>query len=238
MKKFWEIKNVTPMKADLYIYGEIVSKKWQDDEVSAQSFHENLKALGDIQTLRVYINSSGGSVFEGQAIYSMLKRHPANIQVHIDGVAASIASVIAMAGDQIIMPSNAMIMIHNPWVLAYGNASELRKLADDLDKIRESLIAAYLNRPNLKMSREKLITMMNQETWLTAQESLELGLIDHVTEAKEIAASISPDALAVYKNVPEQLKNEYVLLSEERQAMIREAKANIEQINQILGVNQ
>src|SRR5690606_20024488 len=102
--------------------------------------------LGRVETLNVFINSPGGSVFQGQAIYNILKRQKARVNVYIDGLAASIASVIAMAGDTIFMPKNAMMMVHNPWTFSIGNAQDLRKEADTLDKIRETLIEAYLSK--------------------------------------------------------------------------------------------
>ena len=123
----WEISNET---------------RW-GDEVTPKQFKDDLDALGEINTLNVYINSPGGSVFAGQTIYSMLKRHKAKVHVYIDGLAASIASLIAMAGDKVIMPKNAMMMIHSPWTFAAGNAQEFRKIADDMDKIRESMVVAY-----------------------------------------------------------------------------------------------
>ena len=124
----------------MYIDGEIVTDEYYDTDTSAAGFRDALKDLGDVKTINLHINSPGGSVFEGIAIYNMLKQNKAHINVYVDGLAASIASVIAMSGDAIFMPSNSMLMIHNPWTMAIGNASELRKQADDLDKITESSI--------------------------------------------------------------------------------------------------
>ncbi|ABS33643.1 Clp protease ClpP [Clostridium botulinum] len=208
-KKFWEVKNSTENEniGEAYIYGDIVSYKWDDTDTTAKSFKEDLDSLGDIDTLNIYINSPGGSVFQGQAIYNIIKRHKAKINIHVDGVAASIASVIAMAGNTIFMPKNSMMMIHNPWTFAYGNAKELRKQADDLDKIRESLIEAYLSKAGDKLSRETLIGIMDNETWLTAQECYDYGLCDELVEEKEIAASINTELFAKYKNTPKELLN-------------------------------
>ncbi|KIN79928.1 head maturation protease, ClpP-related [Clostridium botulinum] len=208
-KKFWEVKNSTENEniGETYIYGDIVSYKWDDTDTTAKSFKEDLDSLGDIDTLNIYINSPGGSVFQGTAIYNIIKRHKAKINIHVDGVAASIASVIAMAGDTIFMPRNSMMMIHNPWTFAWGNANELRKQADDLDKIRESLIEAYLSKSGDKLSRETLIEIMDNETWLTAQECYDYGLCDELVEEKEIAASINTELFAKYKNTPKELLN-------------------------------
>lgn len=206
INKFWEVKNATEENTgEIYIYGDIVSYKWYEEDTTAKSFKEDLDALGDVDVLNVYINSPGGSVFQGQAIVSILKRLNSNIKVHIDGVAASIASVIAMAGHTIHMPSNAMMMIHNPWTWTYGNANELRKQADDLDKIRESMISMYLDKAGDKLDRDTLIDLLDKETWLTAQECYDYGLCDVVEEEKEIAASINMDMLSKYKNTPKEL---------------------------------
>lgn len=134
-------------------------------------------------------------MFAGQAIHSMLKRHPANVTVHVDGLAASIASVIAMAGDQVLMPRNAMMMIHNPWTWGVGNADDLRKMADDLDQIRESLIAAYQDKTG--MDRDELVNLMDAETWLTADEAVQYGFADEIEQAKQVAASVRNGRLIV-----------------------------------------
>lgn len=142
-------------------------------------------------------------MFAGQAIYSMLKRHKAQVKVYIDGLAASIASLVAMAGDKVIMPANAMMMIHNPWTWGAGNANDFRKLADDLDKIRESMIAAYENRSAL--TSEEIANLMDAETWLSAKDSLEYGFADEVEAAKDVAAYVDEKHLARYKNAPREL---------------------------------
>lgn len=165
------------------------------DEVTPKEFAEDLKALGDITELTVRINSGGGDVFAGQAIYSLLKSHPAKVTVYVDGLAASIASVVAMAGDTVIMPRNAMMMIHNPWAMAVGNAGDFRKLADDLDKIREGMIAAYQAKAGI--DREELVQLLDAETWLTADEAKELGFVDEVDAAKQVAASLRGSTLVV-----------------------------------------
>ena len=136
-KRFWNFKALDEKTGELTLYGEISNETWWGDEVTPKEFKSDLDNLGEIDTLNIYINSPGGDVFAGQTIYSILKRHKAHKNVYIDGLAASIASVIAMAGNTIFMPKNAMMMIHNPWTVGMGNADEFRKLAEDLDKIRE-----------------------------------------------------------------------------------------------------
>ena len=205
-EKFFEFKALANNEGELNIYGEISSSSGgmfsDGTEVTPTGFKSELDALGDINTLNVYINSPGGDVFAGQAIYSMLKRHKATVDVHIDGIAASIASVIAMAGDSIHMPVNSMMMIHNPWSLAQGNSKDFRKMADDLDKIGLSIEQTYLAKAT-NMKQETLVALLDAETWLTAQECMDLGLCDVMDEEKAIAASIKDfKILAEYKNVP------------------------------------
>ncbi|MHA7580407.1 head maturation protease, ClpP-related [Paenibacillus vandeheii] len=192
--KFWSFRNENG-KPKLYLYGVIDSLEWWGDEITPNQFKADLDSLGDIPELEVYINSDGGDVFAGQAIHSMLKRHKAKVTVFVDGLAASIASVIAMAGDVVIMPRNSMLMIHNPWTFKAGNSADFRKAADDLDSIRESLIAAYQDKSG--MDRDKLLSLLDAETWLTAEEAVNYGLADQIEQSKEIAASISGKKLTV-----------------------------------------
>lgn len=201
-KKYWEFKNQTSTEADLYLYIEVASWGAGYAAHSAQSFKQELDDLGKINTLNIYINSPGGDVFEGNTIMNMLKRKKCIKNVYIDGLAASIASVIAMAGDKIIMPSNSMMMIHNAWTYAAGNSNELRKLADDLDKVNASIRQTYLDKAGDKLDEETLITLMDNETWLTAQECYNYGLCDVVGEDKNIAAKFDLNLLNKYKNIP------------------------------------
>ncbi|WP_309138302.1 head maturation protease, ClpP-related [Parageobacillus sp. VR-IP] len=244
--KFWEIKMSADgsNSADIFIYGDIVSYQWDETDTSAASFKKDLDAVGDVDTINLYINSPGGNVFEGVAIHNMLKRHKAKINVYVDALAASIASVIAMAGDTIHMPKNAMLMIHNPWTWTYGNAAELRKVADDLDRIGNSVKQTYLQKAGDKLTEERLQEMLDAETWLSADEAYEHGLCDVVLEASQIAASISDELFSQYKNVPKQLKNQgknqqkTVISAEEmaiRKRIAEESKANLAYINTILG---
>jgi ATP-dependent Clp protease, protease subunit len=244
--KFWEMKMSADGSdsADIFIYGDIVSYKWDETDTTAASFKQDLDALGDVNTINLYINSPGGNVFEGVAIHNMLKRHKAKINVYVDALAASIASVIAMAGDTIHMPKNSMLMIHNPWTLAIGNATELRKIADDLDRIGQSVKQTYLQKAGDKLSDEELQEMLDAETWLSADEAYEYGLCDVVLEASQVAASISDEWFSRYKNVPKELKNQVknhqktVISAEEmakRRQIAEESKANLAYINTILG---
>ena len=192
-------------EADVYIDGEIVTDEYLDSDTSASGFRDALKEIGDVKTINLHINSPGGSVFEGTAIFNMLKNSKAYINVYIDGLAASIASVIAMAGDKIYMPANAMMMIHNPWVVCEGNANELRKMADDLEKIGNLSTETYVKRSNGKANAEEIQNLMDEETWLTAKEAVELGLADEVMESNKMAASINSKDAKRYRNVPNNI---------------------------------
>lgn len=192
------------------IYGAIVPDHWvwSDDDVdtSAASFKKQLNNFEDIDEIVVNINSPGGSVFEGVTIFNMLKNHKAKIIVNIEGLAASIASVIAMAGDEVRMPSNAMLMIHNAMGGGFGNANEIRKFADDLEKINQTVVNSYLIK-NPSMEQEQLQNLLDAESWLSASEALELGFVDEVLRSVEAVAQIDTDLLNKYENVPEQIKN-------------------------------
>lgn len=191
----WEIKQEADPDAtrlDLYIYGTVEAERRVDDgsffghaeqsETSAEFLRQRLAEFPKAEEIHVYINSYGGSVFEGTAIYNQLKRHSAHKIVHIDGFACSIASVIAMAGDEIIMPRNALMMIHNMWMVASGTSAELRKAADDLDVINTAGRAAYLERAGEKLDEDRLAEMMDSETWLTAEQCIAYGLADRYAE--------------------------------------------------------
>ena len=202
-KKFWNFKALDNKTGELTLCGEISNETWWGDEVTPKQFKEDLDALGDIDTLNVFINSPGGDVFAGQAIHSMLKRHKATVNVCVDGLAASIASLIAMAGDKVIMPKNAMMMIHSPWTIAVGNAQEFRKIADDMDKIRDSMVVTYESRSAL--TKDEILEMLDAETWLSADDCLEYGFADEIEETKQVAACLDKEILGRYKNTPKEL---------------------------------
>ncbi|AHN84819.1 Clp protease-like protein [Vibrio phage phi 2] len=190
--KFWEFKNLAENQTpELLVYGEI-SEYW--GEVDSKSFAKQLGGISSSE-INVRINSYGGEVFTAQAIYSLLKSHPASISVFIDGIAASAATIIAMAGDKIIMPSNAMMMIHNPLTGVWGNSSDLREVANLLDKVRETLLATY--RAKTGLDDKKLIELLDNETYMTASEALELGFIDEVDQNIKIAASLTRSKMVV-----------------------------------------
>jgi ATP-dependent Clp protease protease subunit len=239
MKKFWECKqSANQNEADVFIFGEIVSFKWNDTDTTAASFQKDLKELGEVSQINLHINSPGGSVFEGIAIGNMLRQHKARVVAHVDALAASIASVIVASCDEVIMPENSMLMIHNPWTISMGNAKELRKQADDLDKIAESSVVTYLAKAGEKLTEEKIKQIMDEETWMSAQEAYNYGLCDVIESANQVAASISRKLFETYQKVPEKLLNsrqENSRDQEKIEKIVEHAKQNKALIGTILG---
>jgi ATP-dependent Clp endopeptidase proteolytic subunit ClpP len=230
--------------ADIFIYGEITKWAWEEyGEVSSITFKNELDALGEgIETINLYINSPGGSVFETMAIIAMLQRHPARIISTIDGVGASCASVLPMISDKVIMYENSMLMIHNAWTYASGNAEQLRKAADDIERINQSMIQFYLNRAGDKLDSQTLKQLLDDETWLSAAEAMQYGLCDEIIESNNAAACIDEKWMKEYKNIPSQLisQSSTKISSEEmakRQRIKEQSQARINYLNTILGVN-
>ena len=184
--KFWQVKNEVNGNSEILLYGPIAGERsWWGDEVTPRSFAEDLENLGG-KDVTVRINSGGGDVFAAHAIHNQLIAYKGKVTVVIDGLAASAATIIAVAGDRIIMPSNALFMIHNPAIglSDYYGAEELLKAAEALNTIKGSIVAAY--RKRCKASAEELAAMMDAETWMGAAECLEKGFVD------EIQGSVSP----------------------------------------------
>lgn len=204
---YFQVKKQNERKGEIFIYGDIVSDKWFDDDVTATDFKKSLDELGDLSEIDVHINSSGGNVFAGHAIYNMLKMHSAKINIYIDALAASIASVIAMSGDTIFMHKNSFLMIHNSWIMAVGNAKELRETADLLDKTDKASNHAYLDKAK-NLTEEELQQMLDEETWLTADEALKYGFIDVILDANEMAASISKTSLKHFQKTPKVIEKD------------------------------
>ncbi|MDW0112213.1 Clp protease ClpP [Sporosarcina saromensis] len=182
-------------EATLYIYGDI-GDSWWGESVSAADVRDYLKDT-DASTIHVRLNTLGGDVFDGLAIHNQLKGHAAKIIIHIDGIAASAGSIIAMSGDEILMPKTSMMMIHNAWTFTYGNSNELRKVAADLDKINDTIIESYL--PRFVGTREELVQLLDDETFLTANEAITFGLADvEVDEAAQPEEPVLNTLLAKY----------------------------------------
>lgn len=200
-QSWYSIKAKTNDTAEISIYDEIGF--WG---VSAASFAQDLKDCGNnIKQINLHIHSPGGDVFDGIAIYNLLKNHPANVTVYIDGLAASMASVIAMAGNEVIMPENAMMMIHKPWGIQGGDAEDMRKYADLLDKVENTLIPAYANKTG--KTPEELAEMLSAETWLNGKECVEQGFADKLAEPLVAMASIKSRKLEDFENMPKAMKD-------------------------------
>ena len=185
MKKFWNWKNRTVLNQEtnleqvervLFLNGTIAEDSWFDDDVTPQLFKEELvSGSGDII---VWINSPGGDCVAAAQIYNMLCEYEGNVTVKIDGIAASAASVIAMAGDKVLMSPVSMIMIHNPMTIAFGDSGEMQKAIDMLKSVKDSIINAYEIKTGL--SRTKLTHLMDAETWMDAGKAVELGFADEI----------------------------------------------------------
>lgn len=191
MKKFWIVKAQAkePGTVELYIYGDIEGDgyDWRtgekiESETSAYYIRREIEAYGDVKTVELHINSMGGSVFEASAIVNYLRRLKADTIAYIDAFACSAASAIACACDMVVMPRNSVMMIHNPWTFAMGNAKELRKVAEDLDVLSEAFATVYLDKADGKLDEKRLTKLLDEETYLTAEQAYDLGLCDEIEQ--------------------------------------------------------
>lgn len=187
MNRFWKVINTAESKnAEIRIYGVIADKKsWGGNETAPEGFAQALESFQN-KPLTIRINSSGGSVFAAHAIYNLVKSYTGEVTAIIDGLAASAATIIAVAADKIIMPTNSMMMVHDPMITLDGamNEAELQECINALRPIKESIVSAYLNR--VTVSAEELCRMMADTTWLTAKECLEKGFCDEIAGKVDI----------------------------------------------------
>lgn len=179
-------------KAEILIH-ETIGENWYGDGLTSKRFAKELRDLGDVEEIKVRINSPGGAVSDGVAIYNALKAHGARIMVEVEGLAASIASIIAMAGDEISMGDGALMMIHSPWTFAMGDAEAMRQTADVLDKFEDALLDIYVGRSG--QDRSSLKALLKAETWLNGAEAVELGLADAASDGddKDSAARLQAE---------------------------------------------
>lgn len=189
-------------KGEITIYSEIGDSFWSDS-YSAKQFAEDLKKLGDVTSLDIRINSPGGSVFDGFAFYNLLKQHKAEKTVYIDGMAASIASVISMVGDKIIMAEASHMMIHDPYGGCMGTSADMRKTAELLDTLKGTIAGVYASRTGRPM--DVFTEAMASETWYTAQEALNAGLCTEISKNQAVAACFDPQKFG-FKNIPQGLQ--------------------------------
>lgn len=177
MKKFWNfMKNEDTSETELLFNGPISEDTWWGDEITPALFRDELSKVSG--NLTVWLNSPGGDVFAASQIYSMLKNHKGKVTVKIDGIAASAASVVAMAGDETLIAPTAMMMIHDPSTCAMGNKADMEKAITLLEEVKESIINAYETKSHL--SRNKIAKMMSDETWLNAKKAHEMGFVDGI----------------------------------------------------------
>lgn len=186
---------------EILIYGDI-GYGWYDEGITGESIAREIAAI-DANEIDVRLNSGGGLVFEGLAIYNALARHPAKINMHVDSIAASITSVIMMAGDEIHIAEGAQVMIHKPWSGTWGDADAFRKEAAILDKLQSGIVDIYAARTGT--DRADLESMVNAETWFTGQEAVDAGFADSMTPAKKKTKAAASALLDLFKNTPQNL---------------------------------
>ena len=183
MEEFWKFKNNADGEAELLLYGEISDASWYGDEVTPKKFADDLAACGG-KDLTVRVNSPGGDVFAAQAIYNQLKAYTGKVTVKIDGMCASAATVIACAGETVIMPSNTIYMIHNPKsaMLGYYDAVQLGKVSDRLTTVKQTIVNVYMGRVGNALSEVQVKHKMDSEEWMTADKAKEYGFVDEITD--------------------------------------------------------
>lgn len=236
MKKFYEFKNITPSTADLFIYGAIVSEHddWfgSDSDVSLTDFKEEIDSLGNIKTLNIFINSPGGDVFAASTMISLLQRlkeKGTKLISYVDGLSASAASFLMMVADEIKLYKNSIVMIHKPMSFSYGNANEMQKTIDTLNKIEDSvMIPMYMNKS--KVSEDEIRNIIDAESWLNANDMAEKFNVTLLDEEKTAVASVSSNLFKNYKNIPDFIKNS--LENEEKGQEIEENAEKSEEIEQ------
>ena len=260
-KTIWNIVKNDDKNAELMLYGDIAESFW-GDTISAKEVTEYLADL-DVENINVYINSNGGVVDTAIAINNALRRHKAKVTVNIDGIAASAATLITCAGDTVKMPKNALFMIHNPLTIAMGDSEEMRKQADVLEKYKNSIMETYLQKVNI--DKEKLSELMDNESWLSAEEALKYGFIDEIIENADIQVvenkvisnnmvfnmaefknfnvdkNIKNNGKGSEKMTREEIKNQYPdiyaeIISEGKEIGIKEERTRIQEIEN-LGYN-
>ena len=196
-KKFWNFVPRSDEETDLFLEGIISEDSWLDDSITPEEFKAELKnCKGNI---RVIINSPGGDCVAASVIYTALMDYPHDVTVFITGLAASAASVVAMAGTKVIMSPTAMMMIHNPWTLAIGDKEEMKKAVHLLDEVKESIVNAYEIKTGLP--RTKIASLMDAETWFSAYKAVELGFADDILQRQDAAESEdleSPEVSMLY----------------------------------------
>ena len=218
-------------KADestVYIYDEI---SWWG--IDAQAFAKDFNAI-DSKTIHLRVNSPGGSVFDGTTIFNVIKQHKSKVIAHIDGLAASIASIIVLAADEVQMADNAFFMIHDPWGFVGGTAEDMRKEADLLDKVTGTIAKTYIDKTGKEES--EILELMAAETWFTADEALEAGFIDSIYSPNEETAKKNTTLfdLTVFNNVPDKLRSKKEITAKDLEDTLRTAGCTQKQAKAII----
>jgi len=234
MKKFYEINNKADT-AEIWIYEQIGEDLWSGDGITAKDFQKELSKIKASQ-IDLHINSPGGEVFSGLSIHNLLRQHPANVTTYIDGLAASIASVIALAGDKVIMAENALFMIHKASGMVVGTSDDMRDFAEKLDKVNGSIATTYMGKT--KKEEAEINDLMAAETWMTAAEAYDFGFIDEIAGEADMAACakfVPVMAKAGFQHIPGsiQAKREQPTPKDAEKAL-RDAGYSIKQAKAIL----
>lgn len=219
--KFWNWKNEADVRT-LTIDGVIAEESWFDDDITPKMFRDELfNGSGDIE---LYINSPGGDCIAASQIYTMLMEYTGNVTVKIDGLAASAASVIAMAGTEVLMSPTSMLMIHNPWTMATGDHNDMQKAIDVLNEVKESIINAYELKTG--MSRAKISRLMEDETWMNAKKAVDLGFADGVLEQTVaiVGAPVAFSSASIIRNLTNKIKSKSEAETEQTGAKVSELK--------------
>lgn len=229
---YMEIRNTAETGIDLYIYGDIVSSAWDawsPEDTCPQDISDFMSQIDNNEPMTIYINSGGGDVFAGIAIHNILSRHTGHKKGVVDGLAASIASVILMACDEIVMSSGAQIMIHKPSSVAWGNADDFAKLIDELDKCQQSITEIYMGRVKDGVTEETITEKINAETWMNADEAAEIFDVN-VEERPAIAACVSW-MMDSYKHKPNGIETESAEDATARQSAAADEAAIIDELD-------
>ena len=232
LKSILEIKNYTDTSCDLYFYGDIVDSwngAWDDTDQYPEAIKSFLDEAKD-KNINIYINSGGGSVMSGMAIYNMLKRHKGYKTVYVDGLAGSIASVIALAGDKIVIPKNAYMMIHKPWCTCGGNANDFREMANTLDKVEQGILNVYKDNLASEMYYDEVVEMVNNETWLTGEEASKYFANVEIVEPLQLVACTS-DLYSKYINTPKNISNDLKIENKALEDKVEEVE--VEKVEEI-----
>ena len=218
-KKFYEFKNISSSSADLFIYGEIVQEKtvdwWtgeeSDTDVGLMDFKEQLDKIGNVKTLNLYLNSPGGDVFTASSMISMLNRvkdKGTKIEAYVDGLSASASSFLMMVADNINLYKNSTVMVHKPMSIAIGNAFDMQRTIDALNKIEDSvMMPMYMSKA--KASEEEIKALIDDETWLNATDMDKYFNVNLLDTEKVAVANIKSDLFKNYKHVPDYIKNSF-----------------------------